>query len=336
VCADQATRHIDTLLLLGLPACGKSVIRRYLSTHAGQASGTDLGLGPMVQIDDYAYVAFMSRINEIVTGAGHGPVFLDEAREAFTDMRVWGVLTHLVNEDHAGLDEVVSDLGTPAADWIVGRLEQAHQQVGMPSPLAGLPPEVRAAVMTGIEEEAARFASDWMARTRPEGSTVVVEFSRGGPEGASPPLRPPYGYDYTFALLSPRILRHAAALYVWVTPEQSRERNRLRARPGQQGSTVHHDVPETTLTTCYGMDDMAWLMEHSGRSGSITVHAHGSTYHFPVARFDNRHEVGAFHSDEPAARDSELDDETEDRLRAAFGALTRQVQPASPGTPWSG
>ena len=275
----------------------------------------------MIQLDDYPYVGFMWRINEVVTCAGHGPVFYDEAWETFTDVRMWGVLTELLNEDHAALDEAVSDLGRPAADWIVGRLEEAHEKVGMPPPLAGLPAKVRAAVSAEIEEDATRFAADWMARTRPAGSTVVVEFSRGGPEGASPPLPAPYGYDYTFALISPRILRHAAALYIWVTPEQSRERNLRRARPGEQGSTMHHAVPETTMRTWYGMDDMAWLMVHSDRPGTITVHARGSTFHVPAVRFDNRREIEAFRSDEPPGADGGLDEQGSIGLRAALTAL---------------
>jgi hypothetical protein len=44
----------------------------------------------------------------------------------------------------------------------------------------------------------------------------------------------------------------------------------------------------------YGCDDMAWLIEHSDRPGTVRVEAHGKVYHLPVARFDNRKDLTTF------------------------------------------
>jgi hypothetical protein len=44
----------------------------------------------------------------------------------------------------------------------------------------------------------------------------------------------------------------------------------------------------------YGCDDMAWLVETSGKTGTVAVEAHGRTYHLPVGRFDNRVDKTSF------------------------------------------
>ena len=328
--ADSADRTIDTLLLLGLPACGKSVIRRYLSTDADRSA--EAGLGPTIQLDDFPYVAFMWQLEQIARGAGYDPVYFDHAMERFADPRTWYALVHLVNEDYAALDEPVTPSARPAA-WVSDRLERAFGRAGMPAPLSRLSPAARQAGLASIEVSATRFASEWSARRRPPGSTVVIEFSRGGPAGSDLPMVAPYGYEHAFSLLSERILRRAVVLYVWVTPEQSRSRNHERARPGAQGTTMHHAVPDSAMDADYGMDDMSWLMEHSERPDTVTVHAHGSTFHLPVARFDNRREVEAFRGDARPTQEGGLDAQTSACLRMAFARLAR---PATAGRSPSG
>ena len=130
----------------------------------------------------------------------------------------------------------------------------------------------------------------------PVGATVVVEFARGGPEGAPLPLNAPHGYRYSLSLLSREILSTASILYVWVTPEESRRRNIERAQPGigDDASILHHGVPETVMRQDYGTDDMMWLVEDSDRPGTIRVDAHGTVYHLPVAVFDNRIDKTSF------------------------------------------
>ena len=82
------------------------------------------------------------------------------------------------------------------------------------------------------------------------------------------PLPDPYGYQYSLRHLSPAILRRAAALYVWVEPEESRRRNDERARPGREGdaSILHHGVPEAVMRGEYGTDDFT----HGGTSWTST------------------------------------------------------------------
>ena len=44
----------------------------------------------------------------------------------------------------------------------------------------------------------------------------------------------------------------------------------------------------------YGTDDMAWLIEHSGRPDAVKVETRGKTRLIPVARFDNRKDKTTF------------------------------------------
>ena len=117
---------------------------------------------------------------------------------------------------------------------------------------------------------------------------MVIEFARGGPDGAALPLPAPLGYRYSFATLSEEILARASVLYVWVTPEESRRKNTERTDPNDPGSILHHGVPMAVMLGDYGCDDMEWLLQNSDRPDTVRIEAHGRTWHLPVARFDNR------------------------------------------------
>ena len=157
----------------------------------------------------------------------------------------------------------------------------------------------------------------------PDGATVVIEFARGGPEGARPPLPAPLGYRYSLAQLAPEILRRAAILYVWVTPEESRRRNRERAKPGPEGdaSILHHGVPEVVMRGDYGTDDFEWLLESSGRAGTVAVEAWGERFEIPTARFDNREDRTSFLRADPAEWPADRVADIHRHLSEALAAL---------------
>ncbi len=298
------TETLDTLLLLALPASGKSELRRYLDTRSRDELA-ELRLRPSVQLDDYPYVHLMRRISAELTGLGQDPVFFATSGDAWLEPRDWGVLIHLLNEDYAGLTHPMPMVPGTAADTLLNRLDAARLSVGAPAPFESIDEAVRSALCAAIEEEASQLA-------RPEPvdlatQTVVIEFARGGPDGAQMPLNPPYGYAYSLGQLSASILESAAILYVWVKPAESRRRNRERARPGPAGdaSILHHGVPEEVMRDEYGTDDMEWLMEHSCRPGTVAVHAHGRAFHLPVVRFDNRVDRTSFLRDDEANWDNE-------------------------------
>jgi hypothetical protein len=316
------TDRIDTLLLLALPASGKSVIRRYLSSLSSEVVEADFHLGPLVQLDDFPYVHFMLHISEVMEGFGYESGFFNFEKGWMRDLRDWGTLVHLLNEDYAALNAPrLSPVRSPG-EWIVERLEKARALTGAPDPFSQLDEGARRMVAAAVEGEAEEFAAEWSARRRPPGATVVIEFARGGPEGSNLPMEPPFGYAWSLSQFSAEILGCSVILYVWVTPEESRRRNRKRMRPGEDGSILHHGVPEAAMHRDYGTDDMKWLIDHSELPGTITVRAHESTFHVPVACYDNRRDLTVFQRDDPSSWPS---GEAEEVHRALRGAFTRLV-----------
>jgi SagB-type dehydrogenase family enzyme len=323
---------IDTLLLLALPASGKSELRRYLAHLDPVASATDFGLGPTVQIDDYPYVHFMRRVSQELRGRGQDPIFFASDTATWAEPRDWSTLIHLLNEDYADLHRRFAASAGSAAEWLFDRFDAARIAAGAGPAFGSLPADVRADVAAVLEPEAGAIIAAKAGATRPEGSTVVIEFARGGPDGAASPLAAPHGYRYSLEQLSAEILSRAAILYVWVTPEESRRKNEERSRPGPEGdaSILHHGVPESVMRSEYGTDDMAWLIEHSARPGTVEVRAHGDRFFLPVARFDNRVDQTSFLRAEPEEWDPAAVATLHEHLRRAFAAI--QPEEESPMT----
>jgi hypothetical protein len=318
-------RVIDVLLLLGLPASGKSEVRRYLAGLDPARRAADLGLGVPVHLDDYPYVHLMRRLSRELRRLGAHPIFFATDAEPLLEPGDWLTLTALLDEDYAHLSRPPAPPEHPAAD-LLDRFDQARTVAGLPVPFAGLPPPIRAALETAVEEEAAALARA-LAGSRPaspEGHTAVIELSRGAGEGRRPPLPPPWGYAHSLSALSPEILERAAAFYVWVTPEESRRRNRERALPGEEGSILHHGVPERVLRHDYASDDIAWLLDHADCSGHITLATHGRRYQIPTVRFDNRADHTSFLRADPASWPPGRVAALHQRLAAAFRALSRR------------
>ncbi len=322
----RSTPLIDTLLLVGLPASGKSVLGRLLTSGSDDLPELGVRFGPALHLDDYLYVRIMWRISEIVQDRRHQPLFLEPDGLRFVDPREWGALVNLLNEEYADLERPSGGLGDPAA-WVLDRLETAHVGAGMPPVLADLQPDIRGALVSAIEDDANAIAADHASRRRAAGQTVVIEFSRGGPDGASVPLAPPYGYAHALPLLSAEILRRAVILYVRITPEESRRRNAMRAVPSAGGSVLRHSVPEAVMSAYYGIDDMPSLIAESEVDGTVMVRAHGSVFHVPVATFDNSRASEALRHDGSSIRS---DPAVLDELLRAFSQVGRHLRDASP------
>jgi hypothetical protein len=280
---------IQVLLLLGLPASGKSEIRRYLGS-LGRRERAALGVGDLVHLDDYPYVHLMRRISQELRETGADPIFFATDAASMSDPGDWLTLIHLLNEDFARLQ----GLGSAPA-LLLDRFDRARAAAGLPAPFASLPSARRSALEAALVPGALSTLP-----TAPPGSTVVIEFSRGAGPGARPPFPPPWGYAASLGALAPAILERAALLYVWVTPAESRRRNRDRARPGADGSTLHHGVPDEVMRRDYSGDDLAWLLRHSAQLGHVTVAAAGRRYQVPARRFDNRVDRTSFLRNDPA------------------------------------
>jgi hypothetical protein len=293
---------LETLLLLALPASGKSEVRRYLAGLDAATCTGDFHLGETVQLDDFPYVHLMRRISQELKLRDRPGIYFASDELPFLDARDWGTLIELLNEDYADLVAKRRVTAASAAEWLFGRFDAARAKVGAPAALAALPAAVRGEIAAVIEPEAAALLRDRNANIPEtlEGKTVLLEFARGGPDGSSLPLPAPYGYAHSLSLLSPELLANAAILYVWVTPEESRRKNRARANPDDPGSILHHGVPDAVMYGDYGCDDIAWLLEHSGRPNAVKVEAHGRVWHLPLGRFDNRVDKTSFVREERA------------------------------------
>ena len=282
---------IDVLLLLALPASGKSEVRRYLAHLAPELCRDDFHLGPTAQLDDYPYVHMMRRVSHELRQRGSDGLFFDSDELPMKEPLDWGVLIELLNEDYDDLVNRRRAAPRSAGEWLLGRFDAARRKVGADHAFGKLAPALWRELVASLEAEAQKIVADKNAGIPDslEGRTVVFEFARGGPDGASCPLPEPLGYKYSLSRLSEAILSRARILYVWVTPEESRRKNTERADPSDPGSILHHGVPMAVMLGDYGCDDMEWLIRNSGRPDTVrVVRPDGVAFHLPVARFDNR------------------------------------------------
>src|SRR5262249_14303306 len=135
----------------------------------------------------------------------------------------------------------------------------------------------RARLLARLEPEAQELLDQKMANypASLDGRTVVIEFARGGPADKGAALPPPLGYFSSLPLLAPAILDRAAILYIWVTPEESRRKNRERTDPKDPGSILNHGVPEQVMRDDYGCDDFEYLMNSAGIADAVRIPAYG-------------------------------------------------------------
>ena len=106
----------------------------------------------------------------------------------------------------------------------------------------------------------ARLEGEIASRSPAPGSTLIVEFSRGGPSA----------YRDALAQLSDRLLARAAVLHLSVSFEESWRRNLARYDKKRRSGTLTHSVPREEMERTYGADD--WDSLTSGReSGTLRV-----------------------------------------------------------------
>jgi len=140
--------------------------------------------------------------------------------------------------------------------------------------------------------ETEKFERDQM-----EPHTVVLEFSRGVEQG---------GYQAAYRHLSRGVLERAACLYVRVSYEESRRKNRKRFNPQRPDSILEHGLTDEKLERLYRDDD--WDAFTSG--DPQTLEAQG--LRVPYTVFENEDDV--------TTRGGEA---LYERLEQAFGRLWR-------------
>ncbi len=292
------TRLIDTVLLLALPASGKSEIRRYLAHIPPEMCRNDFSIGETVQLDDFPYVHMMRRMDEELVMRGGARMFFHAPDKPFISSWDWGTLIHLVNEDYCDLLSQKRYSVSSAAVYLCDRLDSASLKAGGHARFSKLSPSVRQAVAGALETEAERMLEEKNSGYPDtlKDRTLIIEFARGGPQGSGMPLPQPLGYRYSISRLDDRILEKAAILYIWVTPEESRRKNEARTDPDNPGSILHHGVPMDVMLNDYGCDDMDWLEADSSVKGTIEIvsASTGRKFNIPAVRFDNRKDKTSF------------------------------------------
>ena len=291
----------DTLLLLALPASGKSEVRNFLTNKDPEL----FHMGETIQLDDYPYVHIQLVIDEALKAMGEPRIYHHEddaggRNGPFIDAYDWSALIELLNEDYHEI--LVGKAENPkfAAIRLFERLDAASVRVGGEAKIAALSPKVRSHLEEKLESEARELFDDKIKNVLKsrEGKTIVIEFSRGGPVGVRP-LPEHYGYAGSLPCLSDELLKRAAILYIWVTPEESRRKNRDRARPGEDKSILFHGTPESVMLQDYGSDDMLELMEASDRENMLKIVKGDRVFYVPVSRFDNRRDLTTFARKDP-------------------------------------
>ncbi len=323
----MAKEILDTVLLLALPASGKSEVRRYIEHLTPEKRQSDFHMGPDVQLDDYPYVHLMRRIDDELAAKGKARVFFQAPDKPFQNPLDWGTLIALLNEDYANLTAPAVPAPASAALHVFDRIDKASAAVGAPERLKAIDAETKKGVAAALEMEA---MDNWKERSPGkhktlEGKTMVMEFARGGPQGSSMPLPEAFGYRYSLSKLSPAVLANATILYVWVTPEESRRKNQARTDPNDPGSILHHGVPIDVMLNDYGCDDLDWLEAKAEKKGTVTVEAHGKKFHIPVGRFDNRVDKTSFLRGEPKEWDSEKVKAVHNGLKSALDLTSTLV-----------
>ena len=106
--------------------------------------------------------------------------------------------------------------------------------------------------------------------------TVLIEFSRGTEHG---------GYREAFKHLSEEILQKAAILYIDVSYEESKRKNRRRFNPDKPDSILEHGLPDEKLERLY--KEVDWQEVSSADPQFISIKGHK----VPFVIFHNEPEI---------------------------------------------
>ena len=308
----MAKQLFKTVLLVALPASGKSEVRHFMANIEPKRLEEEFHIGDNLQLDDFPYVHFMRCIDDEMVKLGKDPIFYP-GQNPFINNYDWGTLVQLLNEDYHDLLNRKKVTVDSAAIYLFDRFDNAAATVGIPPRMALLDLKTRETIARNLETEARRILEEKEAQIPEsfEGKTIVIECARGGPDGSALPLDGAYGYQYSLPQFAPDLLREAAILYIWVTPEESRRKNNERANPDDPGSNLFHGVPMSVMLGDYGCDDMQYLREHAEVENTITVKRDGETFNVPIGVFDNRVDKTSFLRGDVAGWDkAKVDDMT--------------------------
>lgn len=284
------------VLLLALPASGKSEVRHLLDSLDKQVLQQQFHIGPTLQLDDFPYVNFMRLVDSAAEKIGLPRVFYKADDGRFFNDYDWGTLVKLLNEDYHDLITQHRQTPESAAKLLFIRIDQAGLKVGIKPRLTTISEDKQNALADILETPAKKMLAEKQASYTSDLSdkTIVIEAARGGDQKATMPLTGAFGYQYSLPQFDPEILSQAVILYIWVSPEESRRKNLQRANPNDPGSNLFHGVPQAVMLGDYGCDDMMYLVSQSEKQDTVTLTSNGQTYHLPIGIFDNRVDKTSF------------------------------------------
>ena len=298
----MSAQIIPTLLLLALPASGKSELRKALDYFGPYICRKDFGLGELIQLDDYPYVQAMLDIDKVCQEMGLDKLFFDPETKCFREPLTWLMLIELLNQDYNALINWVEEYGDDdnvllPSYWLFERLDQALTKVGAKPIFANLEQGQLIDISEAFEDKAEAIYDALYAKCVDDldGHTVIIEFSRGGHQGATMPLAHPFGYEHSLHQLDTEILEQASVLYVQVSVAESIRRDQERAKPPpgrEHDTTLFHGLPPQVREQDYSCDDFGHLLM-KGHLIEVQVDDHNNFF-LEVGIFDNEDDRTSF------------------------------------------
>ena len=165
----------DVVLLLALPASGKSEVRRYLANVQAEELKKDFHIGDTLQLDDFPYVHMMRRADDELVKMGRARIFFMSPDRPFADPKDWGTLIHLINEDYSDLVEKRVSNPVSAAAVLIERLERAAKKAGFGPRLSALDERTLANITAALEKEARAMLDENGKSIKTAGPSIPVE-----------------------------------------------------------------------------------------------------------------------------------------------------------------
>jgi hypothetical protein len=336
----KETKVLPILMFCALPASGKSESRRFFkSLTPEEMSKFHLG-DSSTQVDDYPYVDALEKIDVFCKETLDTTIFKDPNTRLFLNGYEWGVLTYLINEDYLDIKKldkkIPEEYEKDPVKWLFDRYDAASEKTGkVPRRFEELEKKSDKAKFAEFKKKCFDLCKTLLHDKYDnipeslEGKTIIFEFSRGGEKGSSFPLPAPYGYQYTLSLFDDEILNNANILYIWVTPEQSFNKNKQRALEGLQGKSqtvstqlsLNHGVPDTVMNHEYGVDDFEYLISQSKDGKYVPIIKNGKEFKVKAGRLDNRADLTSdFRKPQKDWTKEQIDNMTQ-AMKKAFDAL---------------
>ena len=306
----KENKVLPILMFCALPASGKSESRRFFKSLTKEEMA-QFHLGDSTtQVDDYPYVDALEKIDVFCKETLGTTIFKDPNTRLFLYGYEWGTLTYLINDDYLDIkkldNKIPKEYEEDPVKWLFKRYDDASEKTGkIPRRFEELEKKTEKEKFEEFKKKCFDLCNNLLhdkynnIPNSLEGKTIILEFSRGSAKDSKFQLEPPNGYEYTLSLFDDDILNNANILYIWVTPEQSFNKNKQRELEGLQGKSqtvstqlsLNHGVPDSVMINEYGTDDFEYLINLSSNGKYIPIKKNGKEFKVKAGRLDNRNDL---------------------------------------------